>query len=139
MRTQEQLGYIVFSAVKTNGNDVKSLLFLIQSDLYSPSYLDGRLETFIDRFCHKLVAMPEEEFLTNVNAVTELFLEKNKNLGVESSKYWNEITNQCYNLKHYQRIAEYVNNSMTIENVIEFYDSFIAKGSLKCRKLTIHI
>jgi insulysin len=139
LRTQEQLGYIVFSAVKTNGNDVKSLLFLIQSDLYSPSYLDGRLETFIDRFCHKLVAMPEEEFMTNVNAVTELFLEKNKNLGVESSKYWNEITNQCYNLKHYQRIAEYVNNSMTIENVIEFYDSFIAKGSLKCRKLTIHI
>lgn len=83
--------------------------------------------------------MPEEEFITNVNAVTELFLEKNKNLGEESSKYWNEITNQCYNFKRYQRIAEYVKNSMTIENVIEFYDSFIARGSLQRRKLAIHI
>lgn len=83
--------------------------------------------------------MPEEEFVTNVNAVSELFLEKNKNLGEESSKYWNEITNQCYNFKRYQMIAEYVKNSMTIEKVLEFFELFIAKGSLKRRKLAIHI
>jgi insulysin len=56
LRTQEQLGYIVFSTIKTNGNDVKSLMFLIQSDVYSPTYLDDRVEAFIDRFRSKLVA-----------------------------------------------------------------------------------
>jgi secreted Zn-dependent insulinase-like peptidase len=83
--------------------------------------------------------MPQEEFQTNVNAVVELFLEKNKNLGEESSKYWNEITNQCYKFKRYQMIAEYVKNSMSFDSVLSFFDSFMAKGSPNRRKLSIQV
>jgi insulysin len=54
LRTQEQLGYIVFSTVKTSGNNIKSLMFLIQSDSHDPIHCDGRVEAFLERFRTKL-------------------------------------------------------------------------------------
>jgi len=55
LRTQEQLGYIVFTAVKTSGNDVKALMILIQSDSYDPIHCDARVEAFLERFRTKLL------------------------------------------------------------------------------------
>ena len=50
LRTQEQLGYIVYTDLKTSGNDVKGLMFLIQSDSHDPIYCDSRVEAFLERF-----------------------------------------------------------------------------------------
>mmetsp|Transcript_15952 Transcript_15952/g.22803 ORF Transcript_15952/g.22803 Transcript_15952/m.22803 type:complete len:909 (-) Transcript_15952:68-2794(-) len=139
LRTQEQLGYIVFTTIKTNGNNVKSLMFLIQSDVYSPVFLDARVEAFIDRFRAKLVGMPHEEFQANINAVVDLFLEKNKNLGEETSQYWSEISNQTYLFKRYQLIAEFVKTKMSLDILLGFFDSFICMGSPHRRKLSVQV
>ena len=45
LRTQEQLGYIVFSGVRLN-NGAQGVRLIIQSDR-SPAYLDERIENFI--------------------------------------------------------------------------------------------
>jgi insulysin len=76
LRTEEQLGYIVHSSIDTAGDNIKGLLFVIQSDAFDPVHLDSRVEAFVDRFRSKIVDMSTEEFHTNVEAVVKSFLEK---------------------------------------------------------------
>lgn len=76
LRTEEQLGYIVHTAVDTAGDDIKGLLFLIQSDAFDPVHLDSRVDAFVDRFRTTIVDMSAQDFQTNIDAVVENFLEK---------------------------------------------------------------
>ena len=76
LRSQEQLGYIVHTSIDTCGDDIKGLIFLIQSDSYAPVHLDNRIEAFVDRFRSNIMNMSPEEFQTHVEAVAKSFLEK---------------------------------------------------------------
>ena len=111
LRTEEQLGYIVHSSVKTSGDNIKGLLFLIQSDSFDPIHVESRVEAFLLQFRQRIVAMSQEEFQKHLDAVVSSFLEKvrivglrfedqtlcladhhlspvqNKNLGEEWSRY----------------------------------------------------
>lgn len=79
LRTEEQLGYIVHTAVKTSGDNIKGLLILIQSDSFDPIHLDDRVEAFVDRFRTRIVGMSPDEFQSNIDAVVKSFLEKVRN------------------------------------------------------------
>ena len=77
LRTEEQLGYLVHTSVKTNGNNIKGLLFLIQSDSFDPIHLEERVESFLSTFRQKfIVQLTEEKFQHNIEAVVANFLEK---------------------------------------------------------------
>lgn len=76
LRTEEQLGYIVHTSVKTSGYHIKGLLFLVQSDSFDPIHVEGRIETFLASFRERMVAMSEADLQTNVDAVVASFLEK---------------------------------------------------------------
>jgi insulysin len=76
LRTEEQLGYIVHTSVKTSGVNIKGLLFLIQSDSFDPIHVESRVEEFIANFRERIISMSAEEFQKNVDAVVTSFLEK---------------------------------------------------------------
>jgi len=139
LRTQEQLGYIVYTDLKTSGNDVKGLMFLIQSDSHDPIYCDSRVEAFLERFRVELLEMPEEEFEDNREAVVEYLLEKNKNMGEESFRYWDVITNESYQFKRYAQIADVVEHHLTKETVLELYDKYINQSGSLRRKLSVQV
>lgn len=138
LRSTEQLGYIVHTSLKTNGDDIKSLLILIQSDAYDPMYLDERVEAFLDRFRSKIVSMAPDKFQKNIIAVVEQFLEKNKNLGEESTKYWAAICNKSYLFKKHVLIAEEV-KKVTSDEVLTFFDKYIAKDGRNRKKLSVQV
>ena len=138
LRTQEQLGYIVHSSVKTNGHNVKSLIFLIQSDTYSPIHLDTRIEAFLSRYRHKLVSMSNDEFASHIKAVTEEFLEKNKNLAEESARYWQVICNRTYLFQRYQKLAAET-EKLTLARIVRFFDKYVAKEGISRRKLSVQV
>lgn len=133
-----QLGYIVHSSLKTNGDAVKSLLFLIQSDSKDPTYLDSRIENFLDGFRSKMVKMSSEEFETNVEAVVQTFLEKNKNLGEESGQYWNPISNKTYLFKKRNLLATEVKD-LSMFQVLQFFDKFIVKDAPRRKKISVQV
>lgn len=76
LRTEEQLGYIVHTSVKTSGDNVKGLLFLIQSDAFDPPHVEDRIEHFLGNFRDRIVSMEPEAFQNNVDAMVSSFLEK---------------------------------------------------------------
>jgi insulysin len=138
LRTEEQLGYIVHTSIDTTGDNIKGLLFLIQSDSYDPIHLDARIEAFLERFRTKLVIMSADEFQANVDAVVKNFLEKNKNLGEESTKYWNVVTDHTYLFRKYQMIAEEV-GKLDKNAVLRLFDRHLAKGAPRRQKLSVQV
>ena len=138
LRTNEQLGYIVHTSVHTAGSHVKGLLLLIQSDQYDPIYLDGRVDAFLERTRARLCSMSAEEFQTNIDAVVANFLEKNKNLSEESSKYWDAISQHNYIFTKYAQIAEVVKDIDKV-SVLRFYDKHLASSSPSRRKLSVQV
>jgi insulysin len=138
LRTSEQLGYIVHTSIKTSGDNIKGLLFLIQSDSFDPIYMDGRIEAFIERLREKITDMTDEEFKSNIDAVCQSFREKNKNIGEESSQYWNVLTNNTYMFKRLHLIADEV-EKIEKEEVLDFYDEFVKKGASSRRKVGVQV
>mmetsp|Transcript_33829 Transcript_33829/g.66784 ORF Transcript_33829/g.66784 Transcript_33829/m.66784 type:complete len:1007 (-) Transcript_33829:91-3111(-) len=138
LRTQESLGYIVHTSVKTNGNDIKSLLILIQSDSFDPDHCDKRVEEFLLRMRTTILEMNSEEFQANIGAVVEQYREKNKNLSEESSKYWQEIGRSSYNFRKHLLIAEEV-EKITQPEALAFYDRYIAKSGKDRRKFSARV
>lgn len=138
LRTEEQLGYIVHTSVKTSGDNIKALIFLIQSEGFDPIYVEGRVEEFLARFRQRIQNMTLEDFATNVHAVVSSFLEKNKNLGEETSRYWHVMMNQSYQFQRLQNIAEYV-KTITKDKVLQFYDKHVAASAPYRRKLSVQV
>jgi insulysin len=138
LRTNEQLGYIVHTSVKTNGDDIKGLVFLIQSDSFDPVYMDDRIEAFLIRLRQKIMSLSQTEFQSNITALRQTFVEKNKNMGEESSKYWGAICSNHYLFKRLHLIAGHLENA-TKSDVLRFFDKYVSKDSPNRRKLSVQV
>ena len=80
LRTKEQLGYIVFTGLKRLNQQYLSLHIIVQSSHKDADYLDNRIEAFLQVYRDQLIALSEETFKENVNAVIEKLVEKPKNI-----------------------------------------------------------
>jgi insulysin len=138
LRTEEQLGYIVHTSIKTSGDNIKALLFLIQSDSFDPDHVESRIEFFLSNFRQRIVDMSNDDFQTNIDSVVASFLEKNKNLGEESSRYWHVILNRTYQFQRLQMIAEHV-KTLKKGQVVQFFDKYIAANGPCRHKLCIKV
>lgn len=138
LRTEEQLGYIVHSSVKTNGDKIKGLLILIQSDSFDPIHMDARIEVFLESFRTKLVNMTDEDFASNVDSVCQNLTQKDKNLSEESGKYWHVITNRSYRFRRLEDISEQARTLNKLD-VLRLFDRYVLKGSPNRQKLSVQI
>jgi insulysin len=139
LRTEEQLGYIVFSSVKTIANNVKCLMFLIQSDSFDPIHVDQRIEQFLQHFRSKIIMeMSDEDFQHNVASLCDSMLEKCKNLSEESTKHWNMIKNRSYHFSRLQDIAQAIRPLKKFD-VLRFFDRYLLAPSPHRSKLSIQL
>ncbi|KAE8989505.1 Insulin-degrading enzyme [Phytophthora rubi] len=135
LRTQEQLGYLVFSGMmRTEGVDYFRIL--IQSDVASPQLLDQRIELFVARFRALIADMPAATWHKQVNAVVKALLEKPKHEMEESMRAWREIANETFVFNRRQRVAAVV-STLQPRDLLAFFDSFIGVGGEQRSKLSI--
>jgi insulysin len=97
LRTKEQLGYVVFTGMRSLFTTC-GIRFLIQSER-TPQYLDTRIEAFLTRYGETLAEMSESEFEGHKRSVIVKRLEKLKNLNQESSRHWQQISNEFYDFE----------------------------------------
>ncbi|POM74709.1 Insulin-degrading-like enzyme, metalloprotease family M16A [Phytophthora palmivora] len=135
LRTQEQLGYLVFSGImRTEGVDYFRIL--IQSDVASPQLLDQRIELFVSRFRSIVAEMPAATWQKQVNAVVKALLEKPKHELEESMRAWREIASETFMFDRRQRVAAVV-STLQPRDLLLFFDSFIAVNGERRSKLSI--
>ena len=91
LRTKEQLGYIVSCSQWGLPGDVYfGIRILVQSERH-PTYLEERVEAFLDFIKIKLETMPENEFLEQKTGLERKWREGTKNLVEETNRYWAHI------------------------------------------------
>jgi insulysin len=136
LRTQEQLGYIVFSGVR-KANGAKGLRIIVQSTKH-PEYVEGRIEKFLQSMIvsSEITAgvpinhfhfpqttiddMSVEEFEKNKEALKAQKLEKPKRLSAQYSHYINEIALQQYHFDRSEKEVEIL-ATITKDQVLEYY------------------
>jgi insulysin len=91
LRTQEQLGYIVScSPWLLPGGSEKGLRIVVQSEK-NPGYLEERVEAFLDRMKNVIDNMSNEVFAEQKNGLEKKWLEVDKNLADEHSRFAAQI------------------------------------------------
>lgn len=91
LRTREQLGYIVFCTAWTlAGSSEKGMRVVIQSEK-APSYLEERIEAFLDEMKERFSTMTNEEFEEHKLGLKKKWLEVDKNMNDEVSRFVSHI------------------------------------------------
>ncbi|XP_076308150.1 insulin-degrading enzyme-like isoform X2 [Tachypleus tridentatus] len=136
LRTQEQLGYIVFSGVRRSPNE-QGLRVLVQSDR-NPSYVDSRVEAFLAHMEDYLSQMTEEDFKAHKDSLAAHLLERPKNMSQQSDRYWSEISSQQYNFDR-ENVEVALMRTLTKDDIFNFFKEKIAYNSPRRKKLSVHI
>ena len=124
LRTKQQLGYIVHTAIKRFGNTA-ALHIIVQSSHKNPHFLNARIEEFLTEFCTvQLPAFTEVEMKTNIHAVLESLLEKPKNLNEEFNRLFAEIKTATYLFNRKKLLADLV-AQITLPAVLEFVNRYL--------------
>lgn len=136
LRSQEQLGYVVFSGHVTHITQ-EVYRILIQSER-TPQYLESRIEAFLGNFRQVLVDMTDAEFESHKNSVVSERLEKLKNLNEEGNRFWHHISNEVYQFQQREDDVEAL-KGVKKEHMLEFYDKYINPESTTRAKLAVYL
>ncbi|XP_017844031.1 insulin-degrading enzyme isoform X2 [Drosophila busckii] len=136
LRTKEQLGYIVFSGVrKVNG--ANGIRIIVQSAKH-PSFVEDRIENFLQTYMQVIEDMPQDEFERHKEALIVKKLEKPKTIFQQFSMFHGEISMQTY---HFDREEAEVAilRKITKNDFVDYFKKFIAKDGDERRVLSVHI
>jgi len=104
LRTQQQLGYIVFSRPDYTRNIIGNQ-FIVQSPKRSCEYLIHKINDFLIDI-KKIIdtdKFTDEDFITQRNSVLTNLKEKDITLQREKDRFWRELTNHEYNFERQQQ------------------------------------
>jgi insulysin len=94
LRTKEQLGYVVFTGPRLTQTTM-GYRVIIQSEK-TPEHLEERIDSFLNAFGKSLQEMSESEFEGHKRSLYRRLVEKLKNLGQETTRFWTHIGSDYY-------------------------------------------
>ncbi|KAH6918433.1 insulin-degrading enzyme [Coprinopsis sp. MPI-PUGE-AT-0042] len=138
LRTREQLGYIVHCTSWTlPGSGQKGMRIIIQSES-TPSHLEDRIEAFLDEMKEKLAKMTTEEFAEHKTSLEKQWLEVDKNLNDEFSRFLSHLNSGQYDFLRNEQDAETLRN-VTKQDVEALFLSAVHPSSNTRSKLSVHM
>jgi len=141
LRTQEQLGYIVWAFGVTTA-DVNEFVIQVQSSSYEPQYLDARVQTFLSTYREKLRKMLLEKPAVFANNVKTLYQNKLMNattLAQEVNSIWSAIDTEKFNFMQRFEDAQRLVKTVTIEGLLDYFDRTFGFGNYSGKSLSIQI
>ncbi|KAK5797365.1 hypothetical protein VI817_003656 [Penicillium citrinum] len=136
LRSKEQLGYVVWSGSRYNATTM-GYRVIIQSER-TAQYLESRIESFLSGFGPVLDDMSDEEFEGHKRSVINKRLEKLKNLGSETGRYWSHVGSEYFDFLQHETDAANV-QTLTKGDLQAFYKQYIDPSSTTRAKLAIHL
>ncbi|KAJ0418238.1 Metalloenzyme, LuxS/M16 peptidase-like protein [Aspergillus carlsbadensis] len=136
LRSKEQLGYVVWSGARYSATTI-GYRVIIQSER-TAQYLESRIDAFLTNFGKTLESMSEDEFEGHKRSVINKRLEKLKNLGSETSRFWTHIGSEYYDFQQNEADAARV-RALTKSDILDFFKQMIDPASTTRGKLSIHL
>lgn len=136
LRTQQQLGYIVWSQ-SISLEDTRGFKMTIQSSTASPVVLYERILMFLREFEGTLEAMPEEDFQEAVDGLVKMILQPSTKMRQETARIWQEIEDQTLRFHRAEEEASQV-RSVSKAEVLAMFRSCIL-DPLKARVVAVFV
>ncbi|MCP5160615.1 MAG: insulinase family protein [Hahellaceae bacterium] len=123
IRTEKQMGYIVFSSNYTLF-DHPGIGFIVQSPGYSPAQILEATKGFIEGYAKTLADMPDSTYEQHIKALVSTLEEKENTITERTNRYWIELDrdNAAFDWKQ-QIVAEI--KQLSKKSFIEFYRQHI--------------
>ncbi|KDQ33027.1 hypothetical protein PLEOSDRAFT_1032530 [Pleurotus ostreatus PC15] len=138
LRTKEQLGYIVFcSQWLLTGSAQKGLRITVQSEKF-PGYLEDRVEAFLDSMKAVIEEMPEDQFEEQKQGLERKWLEADKNLSEEASRYLTQIQTGHLDFLRNEADAKLL-QEVTKKDVLTLFLTYVHPSSPSRAKLSVHM
>ncbi|GAA5908366.1 hypothetical protein JCM6882_007915 [Rhodosporidiobolus microsporus] len=134
LRTVEQLGYIVSSSTWVI-NAFAGFRVILQSER-TAEYLDERVDALWASFGEHLEKMTEEEFNKERESLALKKLENPKNLGQETTRFWQEVDSGELDFFYRDRQASLI-RGLSKGDIAAFFERFISPSSASRTKLSI--
>ncbi|MAX86842.1 MULTISPECIES: insulinase family protein [Thalassolituus] len=119
MRTEQQLGYIVFATAYPQ-KSVPGLLFIVQSPTASPEDMMNHSRIFFRDYEDQLETMSDEEFALFQEGLITRLTEKPKNMGEKAANFWADLATGRYTFDTRQAIADEV-REITKTQILNLY------------------
>jgi len=128
MRTEQQLGYIVFGTVFPQ-RAVPGLLFIVQSPDSQPAKILEHSEIFWNNYQQTLADMSAEEFASFQEGLVSKLLEPSRNMSEKAERFWRDISIGRDNFDTNEAIAAEV-RKVTLEEIQQLYQRLIIKAEV---------
>lgn len=135
LRTQQQLGYVVFSRPITT-RDVIGAQFLVQSPTRSCGYITQAVNNFLEAMRKEVEQMTEADLEVYKQAVAVKLAEKDITLGKRHSRLWAEIETHNYLFDRQEKEVELLSSVTLSEFKAHFEQTFFSKDS---KRLDLHL
>jgi len=135
LRTQKQLGYLVFTMYETYCGCLR-FVFIIQSSEFSPNAMDTEIELFLNQF-HKSVAETSEKELEAKKQALALDITKRiKTLNEQRDIFWTEIRHSRFEFDIRDRLADVV-KTITKQDLMNFVNTYMDAKAPTRTKLSL--
>ncbi len=127
LRTEKQLGYIVFNGAMPL-LDVPGVVFVVQSPHVKPDALMEHIDNFIHHQVTTLESMSLKQFEQYKESLITLIAEAPKNLYQQSERYWRNVILKDYDFNRRDELLQATQN-ITHQAFIEYYKRTFAASS----------
>jgi secreted Zn-dependent insulinase-like peptidase len=125
IRTQKQLGYIVY-ATPFEMLETPALGFVVQSPGASAQEIDSAVREFSEGFKGQLATLDEASLAREKQAVISSLLKRDRELGEISSRYWREIDRGATNFDSRKRLAAAIKN-VSRQDLLDTFEHAVLK------------
>ncbi|RXW22316.1 hypothetical protein EST38_g3526 [Candolleomyces aberdarensis] len=138
LRTREQLGYVVSCTSWTlPGSSQKGMRIIVQSEKM-PSYLEERVEAFIDEMKEKITTMTDAEFQEQKDGLKRKWLEAEKNLKDEVSRFIAHVNSGQWDFLRNENDAKLL-DTVTKDEMQSLFVTRVHPSSPSRSKLSVHM
>jgi secreted Zn-dependent insulinase-like peptidase len=138
LRTQEQLGYLVWSGWSVQ-SDVMGFFMTVQSDHADPTTLTERMLNMMAGFRDRLLATPVAELETHRASLVQELLEEPKTPHEEASELWTEIDLRRWQWTRATEAAVAARALVLPDALVAVMDERLVPGAPERRALALHV
>ena len=125
LRTEKQLGYIVFGTPLTLGN-APGLAFVVQSPVAEPQALERHIKTFVSNLGGTLDSINQNKLEQIKKNLIAKVMKQDKNLSARSNRFWKDIDDEALEFDSHQALANAVAD-ISMQDLIDCYEKMAAR------------
>lgn len=128
MRTDKQLGYIVFASGFPQ-HTVPGLVFIVQSPATSPAAISRHSQQFFTDYRNELAALSDDDFVAFQQGLMNTLREPAKNMGEKAMRFWRDLQVQRSGFDTNESIAQQV-ATLTLADIKALYHAALLDQTL---------